>query len=601
MPTRSGKGPWPTDTESAVCDLKGGKSTFEADSEKIPVCSFAFCLPAVCLSVHARDAAARAVRAHHQPAPTRHLVRCGRRPDPVSTARHATITHARMASSQHHQHHEEQQIAALQASIASLQAEIASLMRDSAGSGATTAAHDGTWPTTAPHSGTERDVPTKALVMGASQVELPWSASNTSFVPLSAANCHGVKPCLHTSADERVRAGCLHTVWDGHFGAREATASVTEVALIDGRNVSYQRPLPPRLTQARLDPKTRTSNAYVPFHPSVGDDACDLSSVWSVSRLHPGYVTDATEAHWYQRLRGVRDALWLSLGSSVDHYAMKETCAGFGAARATMQADPSLAYPFPAVLMVDTCRIASLNLTLASISAHGMATEETQRNVSLQPLRFAEIEAQLAKAGWHGGPTFLSFGGMEWDFKTWRCAYPQTAAEWREPLRVLRMQTAAARTAWRASLRGVFVRTMFAPTYGTFGCACCAKEAQFWHYNDLLRGGVRAALHNQMLEVNAVGARSDGDQPGGSGSRSAAAAGTCERIHVLDLQRMMLCNNSVGSCSSRTGWSNDGLHPTRLVLLGYVSLSLQLMADVGSVCPPASLFPPQDPGTAGRA
>ena len=55
-------------------------------------------------------------------------------------------------------------------------------------------------------------------------------------------------------------------------------------------------------------------------------------------------------------------------------------------------------------------------------------------------------------------------------------------------------------------------------------------------------------------------------------------------MHVLDMQRMMLCNNTVGSCSGRSGWSVDGLHPVRHVLLQYMSLAMNLAADLGEYC-----------------
>ena len=35
---------------------------------------------------------------------------------------------------------------------------------------------------------------------------------------MAAANCYGVKPCLHTSANERLAAGCLEAVWEGQYG-----------------------------------------------------------------------------------------------------------------------------------------------------------------------------------------------------------------------------------------------------------------------------------------------------------------------------------------------------------------------------------------------
>ena len=122
-------------------------------------------------------------------------------------------------------------------------------------------------------------------------------------------------------------------------------------------------------------------------------------------------------------------------------------------------------------------------------------------------------------------------------------------------------------------VRAVFARTMFKPTYGSFGCACCANETHFHHYNGLLRRLGRAG-----------GGGADG---GSAGARPAACAPN--RIHALDLQWMMHCNDSVGSCSSRTGWTTDGLHPNRAVLLQYLGLTFHAAADLADVCaPPAT-------------
>ena len=148
---------------------------------------------------------------------------------------------------------------------------------------------------------------------------------------------------------------------------------------------------------------------------------------------------------------------------------------------------------------------------------------------------------------------------MEWDFKNWRCAYPQNQASWRQAIASLKMQTEHARSQW-PTIRVVFSRTMFKPTYGTFGCPCCATEAHFWHYNNLLR--------QRELNWPSGGGEGGGDG-GGSGSgggglkggaRGGAKGGTgpvaengvCSGIHVLDMQRMMLCNDSVGTCVSKT-------------------------------------------------
>ena len=51
-----------------------------------------------------------------------------------------------------------------------------------------------------------------------------------------------------------------------------------------------------------------------------------------------------------------------------------------------------------------------------------------------------------------------------------------------------------------------------------------------------------------------------------------------------DLVRVVHCNDTVGSCSSRTGWTVDGLHPSKWVMLQFLSLAAQSAADVGDAC-----------------
>jgi hypothetical protein len=234
-------------------------------------------------------------------------------------------------------------------------------------------------------------------------------------------------------------------------------------------------------------------------------------------------------------------------------------------------APPSKAYPSPG-LLINYCHVKQLNLTLAHTLAHGIVTTQTQTTESLQPTRFAEIDDALRRYALKGSrveradPTFLSFGGMEWDFKNWRCAYPQSQTSWRRAIASLKMQAEHARRQW-PSIRVVFSRTMFKPTYGTFGCPCCAIEAHFWHYNHLLR--------QRELNWPSGGGEGGGDGGGGGGSGGGKAGdgagsamrrsarrggakgvtgpvavdnGVCSGIHVLDMQRMMLCNDSVGTC-----------------------------------------------------
>ena len=79
------------------------------------------------------------------------------------------------------------------------------------------------------------------------------------------------------------------------------------------------------------------------------------------------------------RLRGVRNALWLSIGSSIDHGWIKVLCEGFGAVRTTSDAaPPTKAYPAPG-LLIDYCHVKQLNLTLAHTNGGGIATTQRLR------------------------------------------------------------------------------------------------------------------------------------------------------------------------------------------------------------------------------
>jgi len=332
--------------------------------------------------------------------------------------------------------------------------------------------------------------------------------------------------------------------------------------------------------------------------------------------------------------------------------ACAQACTAFGANRAAVEAKPTDAYPLPSPLLVDYCHLARLNVTLAFVAANGIATTWLQRSASLQHQRFVEIGQQLRRLTppFYDPPTFLTLGGMEWDFKNWRCAFPKSRSEWQLPLTILHVQVQAARAVWPHGVRAAFARTMFQPTYGTFGCPCCANESHFYHYNHLLRQAAKpenAAVYYSAASLStrqaapAAAANRGGTASGGEALSGRAAV--CTPVHVLDLQRIMKCNNTVprasrmrptrrasvppavrashapaargewegvccarasaegraaarascvwrgvrpqvGSCSSRSGWSVDGLHPIRPVLLQYMSLAFNLAADLGEYC-----------------
>mmetsp|Transcript_18230 Transcript_18230/g.58248 ORF Transcript_18230/g.58248 Transcript_18230/m.58248 type:complete len:232 (+) Transcript_18230:861-1556(+) len=145
---------------------------------------------------------------------------------------------------------------------------------------------------------------------------------------------------------------------------------------------------------------------------------------------------------------------------------------------------------------------------------------------------------------------------MEWDFKNWRCAFPKSRSEWQLPLTILHVQVQAARAVWPHGVRAAFARTMFQPTYGTFGCPCCANESHFYHYNHLLRQAAKpenAAVYYSAASLStrqaapAAAANRGGTASGGEALSGRAAV--CTPVHVLDLQRIMKCNNTVPRAS----------------------------------------------------
>ena len=452
---------------------------------------------------------------------------------------------------------------------------------------------------------------------------------STSFVPVASTDCYGVKPCLHSTPISRIEADCTHAVWAGTFGDGKWVRLVPWNTTSSSNTTSVSPSQPeyfPQRSECEQASGGHTCRPVAPphrrippdlFRPLIGDQ-CDLTDVWKLTRLFKGHVKMAETAHWHQRLRGVKHALWLAVGSSIDYGVWKEACYGFGAKQYTIDADDGgsrlpahlqheKGNPWPSTLLVSWCHVEALNSTFAHVTAQGIATTALQTNASLQPLRFAEIGAQLQRIGAHGfggEPTFLSFGGIEWDFKNWRCLFPRAATEWREPLRgpmsTLEMQADAARAAW-PSLRAVFVRTTFHPTAGGggFNCECCARERDYERYNELLRGSEAISASSREGRAHAIGEAAGQGQDAAVGETSARgrevaisrsrgrerlAAAECMRIRVLDLQRLMMCTDAVGSCSSSTGWTVDGLHPSRPILLGFVAIALQVMADWGAVC-----------------
>ncbi len=401
---------------------------------------------------------------------------------------------------------------------------------------------------------------TRAKTNHAHTPPIPTSRTYSSgYVPrASTASCYDLKPCLHTSAHERLAIGCPETVWDGAFGNQ--TSLIHEKQ----RDAEYDRV---------AAPIRESSEPFVPFDGGV--DKCDLSDIALLTKLNRApRIKEAVEQHFHRRLLGVKNSVWLLLGSSLEDDFTKKACSVFQMTLNVNGPYYGPAYPKPQGMTVKYCWLQPLNLTLVYVLERGSVSTLLSTNATMQPQRFEELASAMSKIALpdghrlNGAPTFITFAGMEWDFKNWKCQHPKSHSDWNLALDYLAMQNREARKRWPA-VRATFTRTMFLPTYGTFRCNCCAVESDFYHFNRMLRRVSRFGFESRH-------SLKSGEQP----------LDFCSphRLYALDLQRMMRCTDSTGTCSSRTHWTADGLHPSFAVYLQYIRLSLHAAADVGELC-----------------
>ena len=95
------------------------------------------------------------------------------------------------------------------------------------------------------------------------------------------------------------------------------------------------------------------------------------------------------------RLEGVRNALWLMVGTSIDHGITYEVCVRFGREVLVAKAAPTNLHPKPG-LTFQWCRLPSpLNLTLAEASLHGLTALAFQRDASRYATHLSELQALL--------------------------------------------------------------------------------------------------------------------------------------------------------------------------------------------------------------
>ena len=278
-----------------------------------------------------------------------------------------------------------------------------------------------------------------------------------------------------------------------------------------------------------------------------------------------------------ERLGGVRGKLWLMIGTSIDQNALKFACESFGLER-TLFSDVSQD------VKLHLCNIRPLGITLAYSFGNGLVSLREGASRCRSPTRdemqqhAQSLDEQLVAAGWADGPDFVSLSGIEWDFQHWHFCNATPWVNHAEP--TVRQRVSTVRERW-PRLKAVLLRPMFRSTYHEF---FQADPSVYAAYNDVLRRIVEDASKSYDVRRG--------------GSRAPAAAGVppCPPLAILDLPTLMNYSASLGgcvggfpegkgTCSSMSGWTVDGLHPSQWVIGQFLGLSLNVLSDY-STCPP---------------
>ena len=398
------------------------------------------------------------------------------------------------------------------------------------------------------------------------------SASSVAFRPVASTACLNTKPCLHTSASERLAHGCVSAVWTGRWAINPNS--------VTGR-LDLQR------LESVADSRNLEKQRFI--SADWADAACEPARPFLLSpKPHVrGHVTDATELHASQRLRGLSGKLWLMIGTSIDHFIVRYMCDHFGADRLMADAKPTVLHPAPG-MHFDYCRLPSpLSLTIVYVGYKGLTALQVQANASLQQGRLSEIQALLnSTLGPSSTPDFVSFGGIEWDFKQWglQNRQPTSGADWLGIRQSLSQQLRAVHGFW-PQIRARFLRTQYRTTYHWYRGWVDVDGAHYTRYNRL--------MYSLTTRVEPL---------------------LCGGVHLLDIARIMNCSRephrnatgaraaapvaraagspgeegAPGGCGRETGWTTDGLHPAQWALREYFSLALNVLADFGEACRPGN-------------
>ena len=174
--------------------------------------------------------------------------------------------------------------------------------------------------------------------------------ASARFKPVEPAACLNVKPCLRSGAVERIGAECLTSVWSGRWSVDPLVAGKT----------------------------LRDKQGWLAQHFVPAAAQCEVADPFLLSPTWPHHVTVAQSQFINSRLKGVRGAVWLMIGTSIDHGIVYEVCVRFGRDGIhSTEAAPTRLYPRPG-LRFNWCRLPlPFNLTLVEASVQGLSTRET--------------------------------------------------------------------------------------------------------------------------------------------------------------------------------------------------------------------------------
>lgn len=367
------------------------------------------------------------------------------------------------------------------------------------------------------------------------------------FTPLRPRACL-MQPCLNSTATERLAAGCARRIWSGAW-------ALDETAWIDR---STRRA---RMGVGMGDQLWWTQRFQSSALDCQAAEALVLSPQYEANARH---VSVATSQFTLQRLGALRGALWLMLGTSIDHGIVHEVCVHWkqGAPK-VYDAPPTALFPRPGMHVV-YCRLpAPLDFTMAQVTMKGLTSEAHARDRALHERLLSEVGAALAHLGFPHGPQFMSYSGAEWDFSNFgrQGYFPSARADWLAIRRSIEMQIGVARATW-PRLHGLFLRTQSPTRYRWARDRPIANDSAFERY-----------AHVERLVVAA-------DRNARSQSQS------CGALATLDLAAMLNCTTEGAPPARRNchEWTRDWLHPWPFVYGAYFNIAANVLADVGEAC-----------------